>query len=135
MCAGMEIIMSNDNIRIGRVSSIDYDNGMVSVVYKDRDNSITKKLPYLNLNGEYKMPDIDDMVLVAHLSNGTAAGIVLGTFWNKNNQPLETGRGLYRKELSKTAGEAYFKYDSDTKILTIKADSVKIETNDNTVTY
>ncbi len=97
-------------IRIGRVSAIDYANGMVSVVYTDRDASVTKSLPYLSFNGEYKMPAVGKYVLVAHLSNGSDAGIVLGPYWNKGNVPATSGQGVYRKELGSTPGEAYIEY-------------------------
>lgn len=123
----------NNYIRVGRISSVDYDSGMVSVLYKDRDNSVTDKIPFLNMNGEYKMPNIDDAVLVLNLSNGSSMGIVMGTFWSTSNKPAETGAGLFRKELGSNSGEAYIKYQNGT--VSIKADkiildskSVKIQT-------
>lgn len=71
------------DIRIGKVSSIDYDNGMVQVLYTDRDGAVTKALPVLTFNDEYKMPSVGSYVLVVHLSNGTEAGYILGTYWNE----------------------------------------------------
>ncbi len=122
-----------DNFRIGRISSIDFERGMVQVLYNDRSGSVTKSIPVLNFNGEYKMPAVDDMVLVLHMSNGTAMGIVMGSFWNDKNRPAESGEGLYRKELGKEQGEAFIRYDSDTKTITIKADAaVNIVTENGT---
>ena len=69
-------------LRIGKVSSIDYDHGMIRVVYTDRDKAVTKPLPVLTFNDEYKMPKVGQYVLVGHLSNGTEAAYVMGTFWN-----------------------------------------------------
>lgn len=112
------------DIRIGRVSSVDYANGMIEVLYTDRDSAVTKALPYLNFNGEYKMPTVGQYVLVAHLSNGSEAGVVLGGYWNKANKAAATGKGVYRKELGSTAGEAYLQYSGGT--LTISADSIKL---------
>lgn len=126
--------MAADNIRVGRVSSIDYSKGMIKVIYADKDNSVTKDLPFLSMNGEYKMPDIGDMILVLHLSNGAAMGIVLGTFWSNGHKPAETGKGVYRKELGSIPGEAYIRYDSSSKVLTIKADTVSVQSNQNTTT-
>ena len=40
-------------LRIGKVSSIDYDNGMIRVLYTDRDGAVTKSLPMLTFNDEY----------------------------------------------------------------------------------
>ena len=66
----------NDAIRIGKVSSIDYARGMVQVVYHDKDDDVTRLLPLLSF--EYRMPPVGALVLVAHLTNGSEAGVV---FW------------------------------------------------------
>jgi phage baseplate assembly protein gpV len=87
-------------IRIGIVSTIDYENGLVSVKYDDLNNSVTAKMPYLSMNSEYKMPRIDDTVLVLYLSNGSSIGIVIGSFWNKKNKPPVNGKDVYYKELA-----------------------------------
>lgn len=114
-----------DEIRIGKVSSVDSATGMVEVTYEDRD-SVTDMFPYLSLNGEYKPPDIGSNVLVAHLSNGSCAGIVVGTYWNESNRPQETGK-IYRKDISKNPGEAYIRYDEESGELVIKAKKVTLE--------
>lgn len=121
-----------DIIRTGEVSSIDFKNGMIKVTYPDRDNDVTDSIPYLSLNGEYKMPNEGDMVVVLHLSNGSSFGIALGTFWSDGNKPYKTGKGLYRKELSNALNEAYFEYDSSTNTLIIKANNVVIQSNKGT---
>ena len=38
------------DIRIGKVSSIDYENGMIRVLYTDRDGAVTKTLPVVTFN-------------------------------------------------------------------------------------
>lgn len=103
--------MSN-NIRIGKVSSVDYDKGMIKVIYQDKDGAVTDDLPYLTMNEEYKMPEIGKNVLVLHLSNGAAAGVVMGSYWNQGNVPPETGSALFRKEFGKAFGEAFIRYAS-----------------------
>lgn len=105
--------MDKNILRIGKVSSIDYETGMMQVVYTDKDNAVTTKLPYANFNNEYCMPKIGEQVVVAHLSNGTSRGVVLGTMWNKKNIPVENGKQLYRKEFSKTPGAAYTRYNDE----------------------
>ncbi len=114
---------AEEEIRIGRVSACDYDNGMIEVVYTDRDSAVTKPLPYLNFNGEYKMPSVGSYVLVAHLSNGAEAGVVLGGFWNKANHSAASGKGVYRKELGSSQGEAFIQYSNGT--LQISADAIQ----------
>lgn len=104
--------MKEKNIfRIGKVSNIDYENGMMQVLYTDKGQAVTAHMPYANFNQEYAMPGIGEQVLVAHLSNGSSRGVVLGSIWNKKNIPEEKGKGLYRKELSKTKGAAYVRYE------------------------
>lgn len=103
--------MKKTGIRVGKVSSVDYETGMMQVVYHDRNDEVTSNLPYANFNNEYCMPKIGEQVLVAHLSNGSSRGVVLGGMWNKKNIPEENGKKLYRKELSKTPGAAYIRFD------------------------
>ncbi|WP_418443651.1 hypothetical protein [Blautia sp.] len=58
--------MAEKNIRIGRVSSIDYGSGMISVTYPDLDDSVTDDLPVFSMGDEYKMPPVGAEVLVLH---------------------------------------------------------------------
>ena len=74
--------MAEKHIRIGKISKIDYENGMAEVTYPDMDNAVTAPFPILSLNDEYKAPLIGEEVLVLHLSNGTANGVILGPYWN-----------------------------------------------------
>lgn len=104
--------MSEKVVRIGRVSSIDMDAGMVSVTYPDLDGATTGKLPLFSMGDEYKMPGIGQEVLVLHLSNGQSAGVVMGKYWNKRNMPPESGAGVFHKELGEVFGEAYMHYES-----------------------
>ncbi|MBF1011283.1 MAG: phage baseplate assembly protein V, partial [Lachnoanaerobaculum sp.] len=89
----------NDVIRIGKVSSIDYEKGMVSVYYEDRTAMVTSIMPVLS-NSRYKMPKVGESILVAHLSNGTNAAVVLGTVFNDANVPKMSGQNVYYEELS-----------------------------------
>lgn len=98
-------------IRVGRVSSIDYAKGLVSVTYPDKDSSVTKPLPMLS--AAYNMPNVGDQVLVLHLSNGAEAGLVLGRYWNDKNMPKENGAGLFRIDLNRD-GTAYIKCSGST---------------------
>lgn len=124
--------MDKNIFRTGKVSSIDYENGMLQVVYSDKDNAVTAKLPYANFGNEYNMPRIGEQVLVAHLSNGTGRGVVLGGMWNKRNLPRENGKELYRKELSKVPGAAYLRFDEKSGEYLIRAPAVMIHGVDHT---
>ena len=114
-------------IRIGRVSSINYPQGMIRVTYPDRDDSVTAEIPVFSFTDEYKMPPIGAEVLVIHLSNGAAAGIVMGRYWNGANPPAAFGPGVFHKELGQAAGEAFLSYNGKTKTLTIHADKIVID--------
>lgn len=111
-----------NNIRLGKISSVDYATGMVRVVYHDKDDSVTRLVP--TLSHEYHMPQVGDQVLVLHLSNGTEAAVVLGRPWSDKNRPPESGAGLYRKDLGQAPGEAVIRYKGGT--LTITAGGVEV---------
>lgn len=102
--------MAEKNVRLGRVSSIDYEKGMISVTYPDLDDSVTDDLPVFSMTDEYKMPEIGAEVLVLHLSNGCTAGVVMGRYWNEENKPPISGKDVFRKELGAKFGEAYIQY-------------------------
>lgn len=106
--------MADKKIRIGKVSSINYESGMIEVTYPDMDDSVTDELPYCSFNDEYKMPAIGKDILVIHLSNGSVAGIVLGPYWNNANKPAVSGKDVYRKEMAQTPGKAYVQYKDGT---------------------
>ena len=111
--------MGNE-IRLGKVSAVNYTAGTIRVVYHEKDDSVTREIPMLS--DEYYMPAPGDMVLVLHLSNGTEAGVVLGRPWSGKTTPPEGAEGLYRKDLARTPGEAMIRYKNG--ILTIKAAKV-----------
>ncbi|MDE7248257.1 MAG: phage baseplate assembly protein V, partial [Lachnospiraceae bacterium] len=71
--------MANSEIRIGKISSVDYATGMARVTYRDKDDSVTVNLATANFNDEYRMPEPGQEVIVAHLSNGSSRAVLLGT--------------------------------------------------------
>lgn len=101
--------------RTGRVSAIDYEAGTYEVTYFDRGQSVTRQINAMS-NGEYKMPEIGQVVSVSHQSNGAAAAVANGSIWNKTNKPAEGFKGLYRKEYGQRRGQAYDRYDANTGV-------------------
>ena len=77
-----------DTIRFGKVSNINYETGCMEIVYEDREDSVTDMIPML-ANAGYKMPKVGDIVAVAHNSNGSEEGVVMGTVWGENEKPPE----------------------------------------------
>ena len=124
----MAIMSEGSTVRIGRVSSINYEKGMIRVTYPDRDDSVTAEIPVLAYTDEYKMPSVGSQVLVLHLSNGAAAGVCLGHYWNNNNTPAISGENVFRKELAQAPGEAYMEYQNGT--LKIHADTIELDASE-----
>lgn len=122
-----------DVFRIGMVSRIDYETGMIAVAYPDRDNSATQLLPYLQMGGEYHMPQLEQKVAVLHLSTGGEVGVVLGPFWEAAAKPPSSGNDYFRKELSNTPGKAYIEHDAETGELVIRADAIRLQTEGGSV--
>lgn len=119
--------MVNTN-RTGRVSSINYEEGTFEVTYFDRGKSVTQKINAVS-NGEYKMPNIGQVVSVIHNSNGTVAGCSMGTIWNATNRPAEGFKGLFRKEYASRPGKAFSRYDENTGVFTLTIGKVTITIN------
>lgn len=118
--------MADKLIRVGRVSRVNYEKGMIAVTYPDLDDAVSAELSVLTCGDEYKMPKVGDNVVVAHLSSDQSRGVVLGTYWNKQHNSKTTGKGKFRKEYGENQGDAYVEYDSDSKTLSIKASKIAI---------
>ena len=122
-----------DVVRIGRVSKINYDTGMIEATYPQYDNSVTPEFPVISFNDEYKMPKIGDEVMAIHLPTGQARGLVFGHYWNKTNKPLNYGAKLYRKEFGHEYGEAYAEYEDGGELL-LFAPEIEFQTSSGTIT-
>jgi len=104
--------MAERLIRIGRVSTVDYENGMVSVTYPTLDADTTDKFPVFSMADEYKMPVVGEDVLVLHRPTGQSAGVILGKMWNTKNMPRKSGEHVYSHEFGDEPDEAYMEYDA-----------------------
>ncbi len=120
--------MAKREIRVGKVSKINYEKGMVRVTYPDLDDSVTAELPVFSFTDEYKMPKTGQEVLVLHLSNGQAAGILMGKYWNKDNVPPDYGQGknVFNKEIDEEFGKVHITYKD--KKLTLYDEAGDVET-------
>lgn len=96
-------------LQTGKLSSIDYPNGKASVTYEDLNDSTTAAFSFLAW--QYWMPKEGDQVLVAHLSNGTCAAVILGPVWHDGHRPPEGQKELYRKDYNRKYWDAYQRYD------------------------
>lgn len=131
----------SSEVRLGNVSSIDYENGLCEVTYPDRDDTVTEMVPTLS-NREYRMPEVDDLVVVLHPGDSPEDAVILGTIWNEKIKPAEGKEKVFRKEYSNENGKAYRKFDANAKELLdfvdgkkiLKAKSLEIKIGSATVT-
>lgn len=131
----------SSEVRLGNVSSIDYENGLCEVTYPDRDDTVTEMVPMLS-NREYRMPEVDDLVVVLHPGDSPEDAVILGTIWNEKIKPAEGKEKVFRKEYSNENGKAYRKFDANAKELLdfvdgkkiLKAKSLEIKIGSATVT-
>lgn len=115
--------MSERVVRIGRVSTINYEKGCADVWFEDEEDCVRTDLPFFS--SEYKMPSVGDMVVVIFRNYGNhEQGIILGAIFNASNAPEYPGKGNYYKKLSDTA---YIRYDKESDTLTLAAGKVVID--------
>ena len=119
-------------LRIGKISSINYEKGTARVTYEDRDGSTTIELPFLAW--EYWMPKIEDRVVTGHFTNGTTGAVILGPLWHDEHRPIEGAEGIYRKEYENEQGTAYERYSERDKSLKIVAGGVTLTLQGGTLT-
>ena len=82
--------MDSNEIRVGKISSVDYPSGTVRVVYEDQDDAVTRPIPLLSF--EYLMPEVDDMFC---------------TFPTVQKQALSLGVPGQISEFRRRTGKAY----------------------------
>lgn len=111
-----------DIIRIGRIHTIDYENGTASVMYSDRNNQPSPQFPFFS--SAYDMPQVDDMVVVLLLPNSTSKGFILGVPWSAKKKPSGGAAGVFYKKFH---DGAYIKYNSKTKTMEISATNVMFQ--------
>lgn len=112
---------SRNMIRIGRVSSVHPSEMAVKVVFEDKDNLVSDKLPVLvrgsSKNRDYWLPDVGEQVCCLMLPNGHNAGICLGSFYSESSPPAITDAEKRRIDFS---GGSFIEFDRATGGLTIQ---------------
>lgn len=109
-----------EQIRLGYVSAVQREKGMVAVTYPDEENATTDFLPVLSPGQEFFLPKVNDMVVVVY--TGRSQAVVLGTYWNRDNLP-PTVKGVQKN----FADDTYVRYDEDEDTLIVHAPKIVIE--------
>lgn len=112
---------SRNMIRIGRVSSVHPSEMAVKVVFEDKDNLVSDKLPVLvrgsSKNRDYWLPDVGEQVCCLMLPNGHNAGICLGSFYSESSPPAIADAEKRRIDFS---GGSFIEFDCATGGLMIQ---------------
>ncbi len=100
-----------DVIRVGFVSSINYEKGLVQITYTDKENAVSGELPYFS--DYYQMPEVGDKVVVLYMTNGNHEGFVLGKYYHNDNIPIKSGQGIIHKPLNQNGAEILYNKNDD----------------------
>lgn len=112
----------DDIVRIGKITSIDYEKGMASVVYTDRNNEPSPQFPFFSVT--YDMPKINDTAVVLLLQNSTTKGFILGIPWSRAKVPRKGGKGIFFKEFS---DGSYISYNAETKQMEVYVNNIVLK--------
>lgn len=117
-------------IRVGKVSSVDYQRATARVVFPDDDDIVSYDLPVLHRNAvknkDYNMPDINERVVCLFLPSGVETGFILGSIYTKEVLPPETS-GNFRTVVFDDGTRV--RYDREKHQFTMEIEETKITAN------
>ena len=111
----------SDIVRVGKISTINYEAGTASVTYEDRNNEVSPQFPFFS--SSYEMPKVDEQAVVIMLPNSTTKGFIIGVPFSGKKIPSESGPGIFFKEFS---DGTFILYDPKRKMLHVEADKIKL---------
>ncbi len=111
-----------DTVRVGKISTIDYEAGTASVTYTDRNNETSPQFPFFSMY--YEMPKVDELAVVIMQSNSKTRGFIIGTPYSGKKIPSKSGQGIFYKEFSDGTS---ILYDPKEKQLSISADKITLK--------
>lgn len=90
--------MNNSYFYIAKVTDNKDEEGLnrVKITAQLKEETVSFWVPYLSASagngiGFTSLPDIDDQVVVLAFGNNRDTQIILGSFWNENSNPPESG--------------------------------------------
>jgi phage baseplate assembly protein gpV len=126
-------------VKVGFISSIDYENYKAAVVFKDRNNGeqdqVSIQIPFFMQ--EFNPPNVDDQVVCIFRENAPESGFILWRPASKKYKPPEGFQGLFRRWFSRAFDKCYIRYtdpdnagdggDNDGTFLLHNADKIRLE--------
>ena len=86
-------------VRIGQVSAVNTAAATARVLFDDRDGLVSMELPVLqgSVQGAqaYLLPAVGERVLCLFLGSGVEQGFIVGSFYDDDNPPPESGQVIY----------------------------------------
>lgn len=123
-----------DLLKVGEVSSVDYDKCTARVVFDDEEGFVSNDLQVLQRNTlenqDYWMPDVGEDVVCLFIPNGEEDGFILGSFYADEITPPKNGA---TKRYVRFKDEAEFEYDWEAHKLTAKIGDTKITADESSV--
>ena len=89
-------------IRLGKISSIDYAKGMARVVYHEKDDDVTRLIPLIS--HEYKMPPVGSRSLWSTYPTGRRPAWSWAGRGAKSTSHRRAGQPCTEKTWGKTLG-------------------------------
>ncbi|MCL2392627.1 MAG: hypothetical protein FWC66_08520 [Oscillospiraceae bacterium] len=110
----------SDMLRVGKVSSIDYEHCTVQVVFEDRHDIVSGDLhivvPFTLKDHAYYMPDIDERVVCLFDPSAPTEGYIMGSCYADTRMPPIQNED---KRYLKFKDETLIEYDRDNHKITI----------------
>ena len=110
----------SDLMRIGKVSSIDYEKCTAQVVFEDRHDLVSGDMhivvPLTLKDRYYYMPDIDERVLVLFDPSAPTKGYILGSYYADPRPPIRKDE---HKRYARFEDDTLIEYDREEHKLSI----------------
>ena len=90
------------SVEYGYVNTVNREAGTVTVIQPDRNQNITGEMALFSHYGEFKAPEVGDLVVLVRWGSTSSEGVVLGGWWSEGNPPPE-GYGFYKDTGNGTA--------------------------------
>lgn len=109
--------MAKNELRIGRLTEIDYERGYGKVVFENL-GMLETDIPFCNPNTTI-YPKIEDLVLVGYTFDNQA--FIIGHFYNQTILPSNTKKSCRVLELGEITGESQILYNIEDGTVSILA--------------